>query len=158
MAKIAAATGRAKKKKEYKITSSHLQKVLDDGQFGRLRCCGFVEFSGLDDVTSIEDAIAIRRLASGDVDDHDDEDGSGLVVEVDVFGEAFSNSLDHRGMVLVTTSQGQHRKYPFLLGAGFKKLGTWPGNMGHTVTLWAAPVLQAPTKREKSETAEIIIL
>lgn len=126
----------ARKRKATKIveiTGQQIADILENGVFQRLECCAFVEFSGIDVVRSVADAVALRRAASGDFDGHVDKDGDSI------YGAQFGS---HKGAVLVTTIPAQSRVYPYLEGAGFQKLGTFRGNVSNKVTIWGAQVIQ----------------
>lgn len=140
-------------RKKVTITSENLQNVIDNGSFEQLQCCAFVEYDGIGNIKSVEDAVALRRAASGEVAGHVDENGSELEVE---FADS-CDTVDHRGAVLVTTISSQSAVYPYLEGAGFQRLGTFRGNTGNNVTLWGAQVLQEGLVESKS-TTEVVTL
>lgn len=143
-------------KRTYEITSSQLEKFAE-GAFSTMECCAFIEFSGVEGIRSVEDAVALRRAASGDVDGHVNEDGFDLeILYTSEGGYRDRGEVDHRGAVLVTTVPTQSRAYPFLLGAGFQKLGTFKGNSLNQVTLWGAQVLRQTAKPTPKDPVESV--
>lgn len=139
-------------KKTVTITREHLERVIDSGTFAQLQCCAFIDYEGVGNLKSLEDAVALRRAASGNLEGHEDEDGDELIVETED-----NDEIDHRGAILVTTIPSQSRVYPYLEGAGFKRLGTFKGNTFNMVTLWGAQVLQ-PGKISSKETKEEVVI
>lgn len=158
-------TAAAAAKKQVVITTENLLNIAgvttdsyDETGFQKLQCCAFVEYDGVGGtIRSIEDAVALRRAASGDLSGHEDEDGEPLFVNA--MYEGGTDTLGtHKGAVLVTTIPSQHRVYPYLEGAGFKRLGTFLGNAGNQVTIWGAQALQPGKLEPKSETRETVTL
>ena len=161
------ATQKKVERKKYVITAKDLLKFEgvttdapsgEETDFCKLQCCAFIEYSGLEAVQSVEDAIALRRIASGDIGDHEDEDGNSLAVVVkEADGDITGLGSYQRGAILVTTIPSQSSKYPFLQEAGFTRLGTFQGNGSNMVTLWAATPLR-PGRIAAKTTQEVITL
>lgn len=121
-----------KKKTKFTLTRENYEKFdYPEDSLGGLRCCAFVEYSGLDDLETVEDFIALRRVASGN--------------DLDEISEAFDLSLSHGsdtdGMVLVTTAN-QQSKHELLRAAGFVEFTSFTRkNPTRTIKLWGARTL-----------------
>lgn len=125
--------------KTFRITEENFERV--SGSLTMLDCCAFVEYSGLDDIETVEDLIALRRAASGDVD-------------IDLASLAGPDETD--GAVLVTTNSSQSHLYPLLIEAGFKEFQSFEragAGLKRTIKLWGARVLGS--KVAKLHTGEV---
>lgn len=142
-------TAVAPAKRVFKITAEDLEKFWNEDAFQKGRCCGFVEYDGVDAIKSTEDAVLIRRAASGEsgVLDDDYEILSGD-------GEEWGTN----GVVFVTTIPSQNAKHKFLLAAGFKPIHTFKGNTSNMITLWVAQTLQPGRFHNKKEEYEEVTL
>jgi hypothetical protein len=136
------------------ITGENIGHVIEGGEdaFRGLACCAFVEFDGAGELRSVEDAVALRRVASGNVNGHSSEDDDKYSTLVDKVDNLNSGTL------LLTTVPNQSRVYPYLLGAGFKRLREFPSKAGaYKVTLWAAePLRPGIIEEAKTESSEIV--
>lgn len=148
--------GTAAVKKEVKFTVKDFGTF--DGKFQKGQCCGLIEFSGLGIIKNIEDAVKLRRAASGDVGAFDDDELDDVVFEDAVNGEGLLND-GSGGVVLVTSTAEQTRaKSAILLGAGFTKLTTFKNRgSGSQLTLWSAPTLGASRGTLRKEEAYEIV-
>ena len=139
-------------KKTVELTASNYRRVDVDEGFYETGCCGLVQYEGLDSLITVEDAVAVRRLASPECPVLEAEDGYGSV-------ECPGNTT--AGAVICISSARQTKAPALLRGAGFKDVFTFRnGPNGSVLTLWIAPVLRLDklVEGEKELDKEVVIL
>jgi hypothetical protein len=116
-------------KTTYKLSLKNFENAAT-GDYQNEPCCAFITYEGLSEIKSVEDAIAIRRLASGENPEFDD------------FHQTAGSETD--GMILATTNSSQANKYRLLRAAGFTELTSFsrgPRGRTRTIKLWGARTL-----------------